>query len=112
LFGGRQEPTTSLKIIEYVNGVKLKCKSVPGDRIEITGLVITNIGRTFQYRNYMITSPSGYSNIYLPYSNEKRSSSVFVERYYLQNSSKVIQLKNITEQMVQEGTEIFISFVD
>jgi len=112
LFGGRQEPTTSLKIIEYVNGVKLKCKSVPGDRIEITGLVITNIGRTFQYRNYMITSPSGYSNIYLPYSNEKRSSSVFVERYYLQNSSKVIQLKNITEQMVQEGTEIFVSFVD
>jgi hypothetical protein len=60
----------------------------------------------------MITSPSGYSNIYLPYSNEKRSSSVFVERYYLQNSSKVIQLKNITEQMVQEGTEIFVSFVD
>ena len=110
LFGGRAEPTSSLKLMEYVKGVKLKCKGNPGDKIDIIGLVITNIGRSFQYKNFTIVNSSGYSTIYLPYSTERKLSSVFIERYYIQNGGKVIQLQDISERMIEEGAELNISF--
>lgn len=110
LFGGRMEPTSSLKLLEYVRGVKLKCKGNPGDKIEIVALVITNISRSFQYRNFAYINSSGYTTLYLPYATGSKLSSVFVERYYINNGGKVIQLQNINEEMIEEGAELYISF--
>jgi len=108
LFGGRKTPTSALKLIEYVKGVKLHISGNPGERVDIIGLVITNTGRTFQYWNYTIIPASSSSIIYLPYSTEKKPHSVFIERYYIQKGNKVLQLQNITNDMIENGSTIHL----
>ncbi|OGF58656.1 MAG: hypothetical protein A2Y62_03880 [Candidatus Fischerbacteria bacterium RBG_13_37_8] len=110
LHGGRAEPTSAIKLFEQVKGAKLECKAPPGKQIKLTGMIITNIGRTFLYQNNFAVPDSGIATIYLPYPTERKPSFSFVERYYIQSGNNMIQLQNITEHMVLSGETILVSF--
>jgi len=106
LQGGRTEPTSAIKIFEHVKGAVLHCTGTPGSRISVTGMVLTNTGRTFLYQNYLVLPSSGDDIICLPYPTERTPASAFIERYYIQSGDKILQLHTITNDMIISGASL------
>jgi oligosaccharyl transferase (archaeosortase A-associated) len=105
LFG---KPTKNIKIFEYVKGAKITGKASHGKEVQISGKIITNQGRIFDYLQEGRTDQKGYFELTVPYSKESPYGTRLLKNYELRISNTTLSM-DVTENDVINGNTINVS---
>ena len=99
--------TRNIKIYEYVRGAKITGNTLPGEIVSVSGRVITNQKRTFEYSQTIKADDKGYFEFTVPYSKNGPYETRLLERYELKSGNTTRSL-NITENDIMIGNKIMV----
>ena len=97
--------TKNIKIFEYVKGAKITGYASPNGTAYISGRIITNQGRVFEYEQEARVHENGYFEFTIPYSNDGPYETRSLKGFELRYGNNTIS-KNISEIDVKNGNEI------
>ena len=97
--------TKNIKIFEYVKGAKITGYASPNDTAYISGRIITNQERVFEYKQEARVDENGYFEFTVPYSGDSPYGTRSLEGYELKYGNNAIPI-NVSEIDVMNGSVI------
>ncbi|MFZ3168039.1 MAG: hypothetical protein WA130_10535, partial [Candidatus Methanoperedens sp.] len=101
-------PTGNIKIFEYVKGAKIIGKASSNGTAFISGKIITNQERIFDYSQEAKADEKGYFEFTVPYSTDSSYETRLLKNYYLIYDNSSISI-NISENDVLNGNIIKVN---
>ena len=97
--------TKNIKIFEYVKGAKITGYASPNDTAYISGRIITNQERVFEYKQEARVDENGYFEFTVPYSNDSPYETRSLKGFELRYGNNTISI-NVSEIDVMNGSVI------
>ncbi len=101
-------PTSNIKIFEYVKGAKITGNETSRAAITMSGTVITNQKRKFEYAREIIPDKNGFFEFTVPYSNEAPYSTRLLEDFKINYDNSTHTIK-VSEDDVINGKTISVN---
>ncbi len=101
-------PTRNIKIFEYVKGAKITGKASSNATVFISGKIITNQGRIFDYLKEVKADEKGYFEFIVPYSREGPYETTLLNSYNIKYDNSNISI-NVSENDVLKGNIIKVN---
>jgi len=102
------KPTKNIKIFEYVMGAKIEGKVTSKRTASISGQIITNQGRIFDYSEEAKVDENGYFEFIVPYSGDSHYETRLLKGYYIRYDNSNISI-NISENDILNGNIIKVN---
>ncbi|NJD76639.1 MAG: oligosaccharyl transferase, archaeosortase A system-associated [Candidatus Methanoperedens sp.] len=102
------KPTQNIKIFEYVKGARITGNASSNETAYISGKIITNQNRQFEYIQEIKANEKGYFELVVPYSSDSHYETRLLKNYELTFSNSNISV-NVSENDVLSGNIIKVN---
>jgi len=99
------KPTKNIKIFEYVKGAKITGKAVSNETVRISGKIITNQGRIFEYMQEAKADDNGDFEFTVPYSVDSPYETRLMNKYEIIYGNEKVSI-DVSENDIMDGNVI------
>jgi len=98
----------NIKIFEYVKGVKIAGNVTSNETVMLSGKIITNQKRIFEYTQKIASDEKGYFEFVVPYSKESPYKTRLIEGFTIKYGNETRSI-NVSENDIKVGNIILVN---
>jgi dolichyl-diphosphooligosaccharide--protein glycosyltransferase len=102
------QPTSNIKIYEYVKGAKITGNVTSNETLMLSGKIITNQRRIFEYIQKTVADEKGYFDFVVPYSKGSPYRTRVLEGFTLKYGNETRSI-NVSENDILNGNTIMVN---